>query len=331
MDLRTTYLGMELKNPLVASASPLSENLDNLRRLEDAGIAAVVHYSLFEEEITRESRDLHHYLSTGTESFAESLSYFPDPHCLTLGPEEYFEHISQAKRALEIPVIGSLNGYTPGGWTRYASLIQEAGADALELNLYWIPTDPAVPAASVEESYLEVVQQVKASVSVPVAVKLSPFFTSLAHMAARLDQAGVDGLVLFNRFYQPDIDLERLEAFPNLFLSTPADSRLPLRWIAILYRRVRASLAATSGIHEASDVLRMLMAGAHATQLCATLLKKGIDHVRTILREMQEWMEEHEYDSVRLMQGSMSQRSCPDPSAFERANYIRALRSYRVN
>jgi len=331
MDLRAKYLGLELRNPLVASASPLSETLDNMRRLEDAGISAIVNYSLFEEEITHESEELHRYLTMGTESYAESLTYFPEPDYLVLAPEEYFEHIRKAREALDIPIIGSLNGHTRGGWTRYAALIEEAGASALELNVYSVATDPAVSGSQVEEECLEIVREVKRQVRIPVAVKLAPYFSSMAHMAKQTVEAGADGLVLFNRFYQPDIDLETLRAYPNLVLSTPASSRLPLRWIAILYRRIQASLAATSGIHEATDVLRMIMAGADVTMLCAVLLKKGIGHVGTILQDLKEWMEENEYSSIEMMKGSMSQESSPDPKAFERANYIRALRSYRIN
>lgn len=331
MDLRTRYLGLELRNPLVASASPLSETLEGMKRLEDAGVSAIVNYSLFEEEITLQSEELHRYLTTGTESYAESLTYSPEPDYLVLAPEEYFEHIRKAREALDIPVIGSLNGHTRGGWTKYAALIEEAGASALELNLYSVAADPAITGSQVEEEYLQIIREVKSQVKIPVAVKLSPYFSSMAHMAQQIVQAGADGLVLFNRFYQPDIDLERLQAYPNLVLSTPASSRLPLRWIAILYGKIQGSLAATSGIYEASDVLRMMMAGADVTMLCAALLKKGISHVGTILYDMEAWMEENEYPSLEIMKGSMSQKSSPDPKAFERANYIRALRSYRIN
>ncbi|HSR51547.1 MAG TPA: dihydroorotate dehydrogenase-like protein [Acidobacteriota bacterium] len=330
-DLTTSYMGLELKNPLVASASPLSESVDNYRRLEDAGVSAVVNYSLFEEEITHESYELHHYLTQGTESFAESLSYFPEPDYFKLGPEEYAKHIQRAVAAVDIPVIGSLNGHSLGGWTKYAQLIEEAGASALELNLYYLPTDPDVSGQVVEERYLEVVRRVRASVSIPLAVKLSPFFSAMAHMARRIDQAGADGLVLFNRFYQPDIDLEELEVRPNVLLSSSQSLRLPLRWIAILYGHVECSMAGTGGIHTAEDVLKMLMAGADVTMVCSALLRNGIDHVREVLSELVEWMQEREYESVRQMQGSLSQRACPDPAAFERANYMKALRTYRVN
>lgn len=331
MNLSTTYLGMSLKNPLVASASPLSESVAGLKRLEDAGISAVVHYSLFEEELTGEALELDRFLSTGEESYAEALSFTPEPACLTMGPEEYLQRIAQAKEALDIPVIGSLNGFTTGGWLQYARLIQEAGADALELNVYWIPTDPAVDGAAVERNYFEIVRTVKESLTIPVAVKLSPYFSAFANVASRLDSIGADGLVLFNRFYQPDIDLEQLRVRPNLILSTPEATRLPLRWIAILYGRVRSSLAATSGVHSAEDALKLIMAGADVTMLCASLLKHGVQHVEVVLSEMREWMEENEYESIVQMKGSMSQQFCPDPEMFERANYFKALRSYRVN
>ncbi len=331
IDLSTNYLGLQLKNPLVASASPLSEKIDNYRRLEDAGAAAVVNYSLFEEEIRRDVFELHHHLTYGTESFAESLTYFPEPEMFTLGPEQYLEHIRQAKQAVDIPVIASLNGRSPGGWTQYAQLMQQAGADALELNIYFLATDPQHSGAEIEQRYLDIVQSVKTHVSIPVAVKLSPFFSSMANMATRLEQAGADGLVLFNRFYQPDIDLEHLEVVPNVVLSNPVASRVPLRWIAILFDRVRCSLAATSGVHGAEDALKLLMAGADVTMLCSALLKNGVDYLRVVTDGLMRWMEEHEYESVAQMKGSLSQRACPDPAAFERANYIKALRTYHLD
>jgi dihydroorotate dehydrogenase (fumarate) len=327
MDLTTTYLGRKLKNPLVVSASPLSRSIDNLRRLEDAGAAAVVLFSLFEEEILHETRELDHYLTYGTESYAEALSYFPEPQEFYLGPEAYLEHIQKAKAAVEIPIIGSLNGVSPGGWINYARKIEAAGADALELNLYYIPTDPALSSDDIERMYLNTLKTVKGSVSIPVALKLSPFFSAMANMARQFDAAGANALVLFNRFYQPDIDLENLEVVPNVILSTPQAMRLPLRWIAILYGRVKADLAGTSGIHTAQDVLKMLMAGANVTMMTSALLHNGIGHIRKVLDEMKIWMEEHEYESVRLMQGSMSQKSVAEPAAFERANYIKALQS----
>jgi dihydroorotate dehydrogenase (fumarate) len=329
MDLSTTYLGLKLKNPLVPSASPLSHTLDGMKKLEDNGAAAVVMYSLFEEQLIHESAELDHYLSYGTQSFAEALTYFPQAEDYNLGPEEYAELIHKAKQSLGIPVIGSLNGISTGGWTSFARTIEQAGADALELNVYYIPTDPKLTGADVEDRYLEVLNAVRSTVKIPVAMKLSPYFSSMAHMAQRLDQAGADGLVLFNRFYQPDIDLETLEVTPNVILSTPQALRLPLRWVAILYGRIKASLAATSGIHTSQDVLKMLMAGADVTMMCSALLRNGPQRIREILAELDQWMLEHEYVSVKQMKGSMSQKSVADPAAFERANYMKALNSYK--
>ncbi len=331
MDLKTSYLGMQLKNPIVPSASPLSHNVDSMKRLEDAGASAIVMYSLFEEQIAHEAEELDHYLAYGTESFAESLTYFPEAAEYNVGPDEYVDLVRKAKEALSIPVIGSLNGITSGGWIDYAKKIQEAGADALELNVYYIPTDPNLSGTDVEDRYLEVLHAVKRSVTIPVAIKLSPFFSSLAHLAHRLDLAGADGLVLFNRFYQPDIDLDELEVVPNVLLSTPHELRLPLRWVAILHGRVKASLAATTGIHTAEDVLKMTMAGADVTMMCSALLKHGPNHITEILSTVRDWMVEHEYVSLEQMRGSMSQKSVADPSAFERANYMRALSSFSTH
>jgi dihydroorotate dehydrogenase (fumarate) len=330
MDLTTTYLGLPLKNPIVPSASPLSHTLDGMKRLEDAGASAVVMYSLFEEQIAHESKELDHYMQYGTESFAESLSYFPQTEEYNLGPEEYLELIGRAKRALQIPVIASLNGISTGGWTDYAKKMEQAGADALELNVYYIPTDQRHSSEEVEQRYLDILKAVKGTVTVPVAMKLSPYFSSLANMAARLEAAGANGLVLFNRFYQPDIDLEALEVKPNVILSTPQAMRLPLRWIAVLYGRVKTSFAATSGIHNAQDVIKLLMAGADVTMMCSALLKHGPGHIRQVLDEMNQWMLDHEYVSVSQMKGSMSQKSVANPEAFERANYMRTLQSYRA-
>lgn len=327
LDLTTQYLGMQLRTPLVASASPLSHEIENIRRLEDAGASAVVLYSLFEEQLRQESRELDYFLSAGTESFAESLSYFPEASEYHLGPEEYLEHIRKAKEAVKIPVIASLNGSSVGGWIQYATQIEEAGADALECNIYWIVTNPDAASAEVEQHYLDILLAVKAAVHIPVAVKLSPFFSNISNMAKRLDAAGADGLVLFNRFYQPDIDLEALELKPNVLLSTPQAMRLPLTWIGILYTRVKASLAATSGVYGSEDVIKLLMVGANVTMLCSTLLRNGIHHIQPIEQGVREWMEKHEYESVKQMQGSMSQQRCQDPSAFERAQYMRAVTS----
>jgi dihydroorotate dehydrogenase (fumarate) len=329
MDLTTRYLGLSLKNPIVPSASPLSHSLDTMKRLEDAGAAAIVMYSLFEEQISHEAAELAHYLSHGTESYAEAVSYFPDPGDFKTGPDEYLEQVRKAVRSLDIPVIGSLNGVSTGGWIDYAKKIEEAGADALELNVYYIPTEAKMSAAEVEEMYIKVLKAVKASIHIPVAIKLSPFFSSMANMAARLDAAGADGLVLFNRFYQPDIDLEKLEVSPSVILSTPQAMRLPLRWVAILYGKVKASLGATSGIHSAEDVLKILMAGADVAMMCSALLKHGPEHVGTVLKDLQQWMHDHEYTSVAQMKGSMSHKSVAEPAAFERANYMKVLQSYR--
>jgi dihydroorotate dehydrogenase (fumarate) len=329
MNLSTTYLGLKLRTPLVPSASPLSDNLDDIRRMEDCGASAVVLYSLFEEQIRQERHELHHYLTEGTESFAEALTYFPEPSEFRIGPEEYVQHVAKAKEAVKIPVIASLNGTTIGGWTDYAKQIEQAGADALELNIYYIPTELHISSTQVENTYLDILAAVRAVVQIPIAVKLSPYFSSFGNMARRLVEAGANALVLFNRFYQPDIDLETLEVSPNVLLSTPMAMRLPLRWIAILHGRIQADLAATSGIHRATDALKMLMAGADATMLCSVLLRRGIGHIRDIEAEMRAWMEEHEYESVDQLKGSMSQRNSPDPSAFERAQYIRSLSTYK--
>jgi dihydroorotate dehydrogenase (fumarate) len=327
IDLTTRYLGLTLRTPLVPSASPLSQEIASIRRLEDAGASAVVLYSLFEEQLRQESAELDHHLSTGTESFAESLTYFPQASEFRLGPEGYLEHIRKAKEAVDIPIIASLNGATVGGWTKFAQEIEQAGADALECNIYYIPTDPELKAAEIEQTYVDIVWAVKSAISIPVAIKISPFFTNVANVAKRLDDAGADGLVLFNRFYQPDIDLEELEIRPNVLLSTPQALRLPLTWIGILYGKLKASLAATGGIHDPQDALKMLMVGANVTMLCSSLLRNGINQLRHLERGIVDWMEQHEYESVKQMQGSMSQLRCPDPSAFERAQYMRAVKS----
>ena len=329
MDLTTTYLGLKLRTPLVVSASPLSEEIDNIKRMEDAGASAVVLYSIFEEQFTRDRLELHQRLEQGTESFPEALTYFPDSGDYRLGPEEYLGHIWLAKKSTQMPVIASLNGSSTGGWIEYAQRIQAAGADALELNIYYIPTDPMLSGTEVEMTYFEILQAVKSVVTIPVAVKLSPFFSSFANMARRLDTAGADGLVLFNRFYQPDIDLDTLEIEPNILLSTPMAMRLPLRWVAILYGRLRANLAATSGIHRASDVLKMLLAGADVTMLCSALMRHGIHHIRTVEQDLIDLMSKHEYESVSQLKGSLSQKNCASPSEFERAQYMRAICSYK--
>lgn len=330
MDLTTTYMGMTLKNPLVPSASPMSENVDNIRKLEDAGAAAVVMYSLFEEQITGESYELDHFLSYGEESFAEALSYFPEAESYRVGPEGYLELISQAKQAVDIPIIGSLNGVSTGGWTEYAKKIEEAGANALELNIYYIPTNVEMTGAEVEQMYIDTVKDVKGSISIPIAVKLSPFFSATANMAHRLaEEAEIDALVLFNRFYQSDFDLENLEVIPHLELSNRYELRLPLRWVAILYGQVPVDFAITSGVHTYTGVLKCMMAGAKVAMMASELLRHGVGRVETILDEMVEWMDEHEYDSVAQMQGSMSQQNVAEPAAFERANYMKVLNSWK--
>lgn len=325
MNLTTKYLGLNLRSPLVPSSSPLTESLDNLKLMEDSGASAVVLHSLFEEQIRQETHTLHHHLTHGTESYAEALTYFPDAGEFNFRPERYLGHIAKAKEALGIPLIASLNCATFGGWTSFAREIEKAGADALELNIYSIPTDPDVSTDEIETNYVTILASVKAQVKIPVAVKLGPFFTNFAHFARRLDQHHANGLVLFNRFYQPDISLEALEVTPTILLSTPMETRLPLRWIAILHGRIQASLAATSGIHRGTDALKMLMAGADVTMLCSVLLRRGIKHIAVIEREMSEWMAKHEYESVEQLKGSLSQRNCPDPGEFERAQYMRSL------
>lgn len=325
MDLSTKYLGMTLKNPLVVSASPISEKIENIKRVEDAGASAIVLYSLFEEQIVREQHELEYHTTYGTDSFAEALSYFPEHDEYMTGPEQYLEHIQKAKQAVDIPVIASLNGSTLGGWTEFASQIAEAGADALELNIYHIPTDIDQTSEEVEQGYLDIVSAVRAEVDLPLAVKLGPYFSNMANMGKRLSERGANGLVLFNRFYQPDVDLELLEVTPRLLLSSEAEMRLPLRWIAILHGRIEADLAATTGISTAADVVKMLMVGANATMMASSLLRNGLDHIRTVEADLRMWMEKHEYPSVNLMQGSMSQVKCGNPADFERAQYVRAV------
>jgi dihydroorotate dehydrogenase (fumarate) len=329
MDLTTRYLGLNLRTPLVPSASPLSDELDNIKRMEDAGASAVVLHSLFEEQVKSELEAIESHMMFGTDSFPESLSFFPKPTDFVTGPEEYLGQIRKAKETVRIPVIASLNGTAIGGWVDYAKKIQQAGADALELNVYSIPTEMDRTPMEVEQNYIDIAKAVKTVVGIPVAMKLSPFFSNMANMAKRLDQTGINGLVLFNRFYQPDIDLESLEVQTNIHLSSAHEMRLPLRWIAILYGRVKADLAATSGIHSAQDILKMLMVGADVTFLCSVLLKRGFGVIREMENEMCEWLSAHDYQSVRQLQGSMSQKYCADPAAFERAQYMRAILNYR--
>jgi dihydroorotate dehydrogenase (fumarate) len=330
MDLTTKYLGLDLKNPLIVGAAPLSNNVDTVKILEDKGASAVVMYSLFEEQINHEAQVLDTFLTQGTESYAEALSYFPEPDQFhSLGGEDYLEQISKLKQAVDIPIIGSLNGVSPGGWMNYARKIQEAGADALELNIYYIPTDPFLTGEEVEKIYLDDLKAVRGHIDIPVAIKLGPYFSSFANFAQKLDDAGANALVLFNRFYQPDIDLEHLEVVPDLKFSSSYELRFPLRWIAILYGKIKANLAATTGIHEAPDVLKSVMAGADAVQLASVLLKRGVKHIEVILKDMVKWMEEKEYASLQQMKGSMSYQSIAEPAAYTRANYMKTLQSIR--
>lgn len=330
MDITTNYLGLQLRSPLVVgAAAPLTEDLDNLKRMEDAGAAAVVLHSLFEEQLREERLELQHHLEYGTESFAEALNYFPEPEVFHVGASEYLKHISEAKKMVNMPIIASLNGSTIGGWTNYAKELEAAGADALELNIYNIPTNMDMTGEQVEQNYISILQAVKSEVNIPVSIKLSPFFSNMANMSKKLVEAGVNGLVLFNRFYQPDINIEELEVTTNVLLSTPQAMRLPMRWIAILYGRLEVDFAATSGVQKGQDVIKMMMAGANVTQLVGTLLRHGINHIKVIENEIIHWMEEHEYESIAQMRGSMSQINCPDASEFERAQYMKAIQSYQ--
>ena len=329
VDLSTTYLGLKLKNPLVASASPLSEKVETVKELEAAGISAIVMYSLFEEQIIHESLELDHFLFYGTELSAEIDSFYPKSGKYTLKADAYVEQLKKIKQAVNIPVIGSLNGVSSGGWIKYAKKIEEAGADALELNLYFLPTNPTQTATQIEENYITLVHDVRKSIKIPLAVKLSPFFTSIPNIAKRLAEAGANGLVLFNRFYQPDFDLETLEVVPNLVLSTSNELRLPLRWIAILYGQIKADLALTTGIHTAEDVVKTTMAGASVAMMASELLAEGINRIPIILADLEKWMTVHEYESIQQMKGSLSQKSVTEPAAFERANYMKVLNSFK--
>lgn len=328
VDLKTNYLGLSLKNPLVASASPLSKKVETAVELDQAGAAAIVMYSLFEEQIIQESLKLDRDLSRGTDSFYEALDFIPDYGSYSIGPEKYLEHLTKIKDAVSIPVIGSLNGVTNGGWVDYAQKIEQAGADALELNLYDVATDPDLTSSQLEDQYIALVSDIRKQVNIPLAIKLSPFYTALPNFARRLEEAGANGLVLFNRFYQPDFDLEELEVVPNLVLSDSHELRLPLRWIAILYGQIRTDLALTSGLHNAEDLLKSVMAGASVTMTTSELLLNGIERVPQILADLEFWMEEHEYESINQMKGSMSQQAVDKPDTFERANYMKVLSSY---
>jgi dihydroorotate dehydrogenase (fumarate) len=330
IDLSTTYLGLKLKNPLVASSSPMCADVGNIRRIEDSGAAAVVLQSLFEEQIELESDELDRFITEGSEISAESVTHFPELMHTVNKPAAYMKHIERCKQAVRIPVIASLNGVTKGAWLDYAKQMEEAGADALELNIYYIPVDPKVTGEQVEQKYVELVKAVKAEVKIPVAVKLGPYFSSMANVAQKLDAAGADAMVLFNRFYQPDYDLEALEVVPNLILSNSHELLLRLHWIAVLYGSVKADLALTGGVHSATDVVKAMMAGAKVAMMTSALLKRGITFLDTISTELLIWMGEHEYDSIKQMQGSMSRNAVPQPGAFERANYMKVLSSYAM-
>jgi dihydroorotate dehydrogenase (fumarate) len=329
MNLSTTYLGLKLKSPIVPSAGPLSQEISNIKLMEDAGAGAIVLYSIFEEQIEHEQLELNHHTSIHSESFAEATSYLPAPFEFKLGPDEYLNHIRKAKEAVDIPIIASLNGKSAGGWIEYSKKMEQAGADALELNIYRLATDPNISSNEIEKSYIDILLAVKMNTSIPIAVKMHPFFTSVGWMSSQLDKCGANGLVMFNRFYQPDINLETLEVEPNVILSTPFAMRLPLRWIAMMYGRINADLAATSGIYTAEDVIKMLMAGAKVTQMLSCLLKFGIGHIADVTSKMKLWMEEKEYESVDQMRGSMSYMNVDDPAKFERANYMKVLHSYK--
>jgi dihydroorotate dehydrogenase (fumarate) len=330
IDLSTTYLGLKLRNPLVASSSPMCEDVGNVRRIEDAGASAVVLHSLFEEQIEVESDDLDRWIRQGSELSPEASSHLPELTHKVMGPERYLTHIAKCKQAVRIPIIASLNGITTGGWLRYARQMEQAGADALELNIFYIPVDSDQSAADVEQRYVDLVKAVKAEVRIPVAVKLAPYFSSMANIARRLDAAGANGLVLFNRFYQPDYDLEALEVVPNLILSNSHELLLRLHWIAVIYGSIHADLALTGGVHSATDVVKAMMAGARVAMMTSALLKRGIGFLDTLCTELLVWMGEHQYDSIRQMQGSMSRSAVAHPAAFERANYMKVLGSYTM-
>ncbi len=324
-ELKTTYLGLNLRNPLVASASPYSKKVEKAKELADAGIGAIVMHSLFEEQINHESRALDHFLNQGTESFAEALTYFPEMDHYDVGPEKYLKLIGELKKSLPIPVIASLNGVSSGGWVDYSRRMQDAGADALELNIYFLSTDAVVTSGDLEKAQVELVQQVSESVRIPVSVKLNPFYTSLPNFAARLTAAGAKGLVFFNRFYQPDLDIDALEVVPTLELSTSAEMRLPLRWIAILYGKLQADLALSSGVHTGTDAVKALMAGSQVAMMTSALVHEGAGHAAKVLEELTSWMKAREYTSVDQMRGALSQKGVANPAAFERANYLQVL------
>lgn len=327
-NLSTKYLGLNLKNPLVASASPLCRELANIRKFEDCGASAVVLHSLFEEQINIESNELDRFLWSAADVSAEALNYYPDFQNFNLGPDAYLEHIRKAKQSVKIPIIASLNGVSKGGWLRFAKDMEQAGADALELNIYFMPTDPKQTSADIEKMYIELVTGIKEQVKIPVSVKIGPYFSAMANMAVQLDKAGADGLVLFNRFYQPDFDLESLEVVPHLVLSRSNELKLRLHWTAILFDKIRSDIGITGGVHVVEDVVKSMMAGAKVAMMTSVLLEQGIDYLKTLNTELVEWLEKHEYESIQQMQGSMSQKNVAHPAAFERANYMKVLNSY---
>ena len=330
MNLETSYLGLKLPHPLMPGASPLVDDLDTVRQLEDAGAAAIVMHSLFEEQIIRDEWAVFRSQEPHEESFGEATSYFPRQEDYELGPEQYLEQIARIKETVDLPVIASLNGTRPGGWIEYAGLIEEAGADALELNVYFLPTDPAESSDHVEARTLDVLRAVRSAVKIPLAVKLSPYYSALAYLSSNLDSLGADGLILFNRFYQPDIDAENLETTPRLDLSDPSELRLRLRWLGILHGRVQCSLACSGGVHRPIDAIKAIMAGADAVQCVSALLKNGPQHLKVLIDGLQTWMEENEYESIEQMKGNMSLIRCPDPSAYERANYLKVLQLWKA-
>ncbi|HGE72618.1 TPA: dihydroorotate dehydrogenase-like protein [Candidatus Poribacteria bacterium] len=327
-DLSTKYMGLTLQNPLVVSPSTLCKKIDNIKKMEDAGAGAVVLHSLFEEQIILENQEIDRYLTQGTDTYAESLTYFPNVGDFWAGPDEYLEHIRKAKNAVKIPIIASLNGVSSGGWISYAKEFESAGADAIELNIYYIPTDPDMVSQQVEYMYIDVAKNVKDSVKIPVAIKISPFFSSMAYMAKQFDQLGIDALVMFNRFYQPDFDLKTMTVTPNLVLSTSDELRLRLRWVAILYGRIKADMAVTGGVHTVDDVIKSILAGANVAMMTSAIMKNGINHITRLKNELAEWMDKHEYKSLNEIRGKMSQQSVKEPSAFERANYMKVIKSY---
>ncbi len=329
MNLKTKYLGFDLKSPLVASASPVSEKVDNIKKMEDNGAAAAVLHSLFQEQVIAEQKDLDYYLTATQHVSAEAQSFFPEPYGYVFGPDEYLEHIKKAKDAVDIPIIASINGSNIGGWTEYAKNMEEAGADAIELNIYNIPTNLSLTAAEIERDYVDIVKAVRSAVKVPLAVKLSPYFTNMANVALKTKEAGADALVLFNRFMQPDIDLEALEISPEASLSHAGLNRVTMRWIALLKGRINADFAATGGNHTGEDAAKMLLVGANVVMMASALLKNGVGHFKTVENELVKWMEKKEYESVEQLQGSMSQEKTPDPSSFERAQYMKALSNYK--